>query len=111
MVSRHSQLTLQTSMGESMGPSASQNSLFKIQFPDQYQAGLMFTQIVTSNTIASKKISEPDLPRHKCDLAFHDVSQMRSRERVVLCEISSEKSIWHLTICELLLSVRYLAVS
>ena len=52
----------------------------KLVFPDQYQAGLMFTQSVTSNTIASEKTSEPDLPRQKHDLAFPDVSQMRSRE-------------------------------
>ena len=52
----------------------------KLVFPDQYQAGLKFTQNVTSNTIASKKISERDLPRQKRDLAFPDVSQMRSSE-------------------------------
>ena len=54
--------------------------IVKLVFPDQYQAGLMFTQNVTPSTRASKKISEPDLPRQKCDLAFPDVSQMRSRE-------------------------------
>ena len=68
----------------------------------------MFTQNVTSNAIASEKTSEPDLPRQKHDLAFPDVSQMRFRESR---EISSEKLIWHLTLCELLLSIRYLAVS
>ena len=54
--------------------------IVKLVFPDQYQAGLMFTQNVTPNTVASKKISEPDLPRQKRDLAFPDVSQMISRE-------------------------------
>ena len=54
--------------------------IVKLAFPDQYQAGLMFTPNVTSNTMASKKISELDLPRQKRDLAFPDVSQMRSRE-------------------------------
>ena len=54
--------------------------IVKLVFPDQYQAGLMFTQNVTSNTIASKKISERDLPRQKRDLAFPDVSQMRFRD-------------------------------
>ena len=54
--------------------------IVKLVFRDQYQAGLMFTQNVTSNTIASKKISENDLPRQKRDLAFPNVSQMRSRK-------------------------------
>ena len=59
--------------------------IVKLAFPDQYQACLMFTQNLTSNTIANKMISEPDLPRQKRDLAFPDVSQMRSREKIFSC--------------------------
>ena len=55
--------------------------IVKLVIPDQYQAGLMFTQNVTSNTIiASEKTSEPDLPRQKRDLTFPDVFQIRFRE-------------------------------
>ena len=48
--------------------------LLILVFPDQYQAGLMFTQNVTSSTMASKWISEPDLHRQERDLVFPDAS-------------------------------------
>ena len=87
--------------------------IVELVFPDQYQAGLTFTQNVTSNTMASKYISEADLPRQNMTLLFLMLLRSDLERRffpVVLCEISSEKSIWHLSQCELLSSRRYWTV-
>ena len=81
--------------------------IVKLVFPDQYQAGRVCTQNVSSNTMANKRtLNLPYLPRQKHDLAFLmlflHVIKRDEFSPVVPCEISSEKLIWHPSQCELL---------
>ena len=80
-------------------------AIVKLVFPDQYQAGLVSTQNVTSSTMASKRTLNLTCPD---DLFFFFVLMLFLHEikreefsPVVTCEISSEKSIWHPSRCEL----------
>ena len=67
--------------------------IVNLVFHDQYRAGRVSTQNVTSSTMASTSSSEPYLPRQKHDLAFLMILPEIKREEfspVVLCDSSVE---------------------